>query len=86
MVRDNIEKIRIAKGISKTFLAKKLNLSLQGYRHMLKNTSFDVERLNIVSKAMGVNPGIFFDDELTQSVIGEIESINVNLLDQTGTD
>lgn len=75
MVHENVEKIRIAKGITKTHIANKLNMSLQGYRHITSGeVRLDVERLKVIANVLGVNPAVFFDNELTESVIKEIES------------
>ncbi|MFJ8245212.1 helix-turn-helix domain-containing protein [Peribacillus asahii] len=75
MVHENVEKIRIAKGITKTHIANKLNMSLQGYRHITSGeVRLDVERLKVIANVLGVNPAVFFDSELTKSVIEEIES------------
>jgi transcriptional regulator with XRE-family HTH domain len=74
MVYDNVEKIRRAKGVTKTHVAQKLKMSLQGYRHMTSgSTRLDVERLKIIAGALGVDPSVFFDDKLTESVIKEFE-------------
>jgi transcriptional regulator with XRE-family HTH domain len=70
MVHDNVEIIRKAKGITKTHLAKKLGLSLQGYRHITSGgTKLDVERLRIIANELHVAVEVFFDDELTKFVI-----------------
>ncbi|QDX95350.1 XRE family transcriptional regulator [Brevibacillus laterosporus] len=70
MVHQNVERVRRAKGITKTHLAKVLGLSLQGYRHITcGHVRLDVERLQIIAKVLGVEPGIFFNDKLTDSVI-----------------
>lgn len=75
MVHMNVEKIRQARGMTKTFLAKKLGLSLQGYRHITSGeVKLDVERLRTIALVLGVAPAVFFDDKLTESVIVEIES------------
>lgn len=75
MIHVNVERIRKAKGITKTYIANKLNLSLQGYRHIASgNVRLDAERLKIIGNALNVDPGIFFDDKLTESVIDEINS------------
>lgn len=80
MVHENVEKIRIAKGVTKTYLAGKLGISVQGYRHIVSgNTRLDVERLKIIAVALGVEPAVFFDDKLTDSVIDKCR------LDPTGT-
>jgi transcriptional regulator with XRE-family HTH domain len=74
MIHENVEKVRKAKGISKTFIANKLNMSLQGYIHISSGeVRLDVERLKIISDVLGVNPGVFFDNKLTESVIKELE-------------
>lgn len=70
MVHLNVERIRIAKGVTKTYLANKLNLSLQGYRHITSGSvRLDVERLRIIACELHVDPGVFFDDKLTDYVI-----------------
>jgi len=70
MVHENVEKIRAAKGITKTFIARKLGLTLQGYRHIASgNVRLDTERLKIISGALGEEAAIFLSNELTDSVI-----------------
>jgi transcriptional regulator with XRE-family HTH domain len=70
MVHENVEKIRIAKGVTKTYLAGKLDMSVQGYRHIASGkTRLDVERLRIIASALSIDPAIFYDDKLTESVI-----------------
>lgn len=72
MVRKNVEKIRIAKGVTKTYLAGKLGMSVQGYRHMVTgNTRLDVERLKIIADALDIEPAVFFDDKITETVISK---------------
>lgn len=74
MIHENVEKIRAAKGITKTHIANKLNMSLQGYRHITSGeVRLDVERLKVIANVLGVNPGVFFDNKLTDSVIREID-------------
>lgn len=81
MVHDNVEKIRIAKGVTKTHVANKLGMSLQGYRHIVSgNIQLNVERLKIIAGVLGVEPAVFFDDELTNTVIEKLNLTN------TGTD
>lgn len=71
----NVEKIRKARRVTKTFIANKTGLSLQGYRHIVnKDVRLDVERLKKISGALNVPISIFFDDKLTESVIKEMES------------
>lgn len=70
MIQDNVERIRKAKGVTKTHLAKKINMTVQGYRHITSgNVRMDVERLAVIAKELGVEPAVFFDDSLTESVI-----------------
>lgn len=70
MVHENVEKIRVHKGITKTHIAKKLQLSLQGYRHIANgDVRLDADRLIVLAKELGVEVGVFFSDKLTESVI-----------------
>jgi transcriptional regulator with XRE-family HTH domain len=83
MIRKNVEKIRKAKGVSMTHLASKLDLTLQGYRHIATGSvRLDAERLKVIGLVLNVDPGIFFDDNLTDSVIKTIED-KINYLTQT---
>lgn len=75
MIQKNVERIRKAKGVTKTHMAKQLGISLQGYRHITTgNTRLDVDRLQTISKVLGVEPAVF-DDELTESVINELKQV-----------
>jgi transcriptional regulator with XRE-family HTH domain len=75
MVHDNVRRIREAKGVTKTHVASKLDLSLQGYTHIESGSvRLDVERLKVISKILGVNVEVFFDNEITDSVIREIQA------------
>jgi transcriptional regulator with XRE-family HTH domain len=77
LIHTNVEKIRIAKGVTKTFLANKIELSLQGYRHIAAGSvRLDVERLKTIGKVLNVDPSIFFDDKLTESVIYDLRQSN----------
>ncbi|KNZ68671.1 helix-turn-helix protein [Thermincola ferriacetica] len=70
MVYENVEKIRIAKGITKTHIAKALGLSLQGYRHIASGSvRLDAERLKTIAAILGCEPSVFYDDKLTDEVI-----------------
>lgn len=69
-VNANIRKIREAKGITKTFLAKKLGMSLQGYRYLENgDVRMDVDRMQEIAKALDVKSAVFLEDKLTDSVI-----------------
>lgn len=71
----NVERVRRARGVTKTHIARKLNLSLQGYRHITSGSvRLDVERLQIIAEVLGVEPAIFFSKELTESVIGTVKN------------
>lgn len=75
LIHTNVEKIRIAKGVTKTFLANKIELSLQGYRHIAAGSvRLDVERLKTIGNVLNVDPSIFFDDKLTESVINKLNN------------
>jgi transcriptional regulator with XRE-family HTH domain len=75
MIHVNVEKIREAKGVTKTHMAKKLGLSLQGYRHITSGGArLDVERLKVISDVLNVSPEIFFDSKLTECVIKEMDT------------
>ena len=81
----NVERIRKAKGVTKTHLANALGLSLQGYRHITSgNVRLDVERLKVIADILGVEPAIFFDDEVTETVICGIAK-RQSALNPTGT-
>lgn len=74
MVHKNLKKIRVAKGVTQSHLANKLNVSAMTYSRMENGESkIDVERLVILSKVLSVEVEVFFDEELTESVI---ESMN----------
>jgi transcriptional regulator with XRE-family HTH domain len=75
MVHLNVEKIRKAKGITKTHIAKKLGMTLQGYSHITSGTvRLDVERLKVIALIFNVDPAIFFNDQLTESVVLDLET------------
>lgn len=66
----NIEKIRKSREITKTELAKRIGISLQGYRHIINGTvRLDVSRVEELAAALNVEATIFFNDELTDTVI-----------------
>ncbi len=73
---ENIKKLREAKGVTKTFVAKKLGMSLQGYRYLEDgDVRLDVERMKSIGKILGVDSAIFLDDVLTESVIKGIREV-----------
>lgn len=69
MIHENVKRIRESKGVSKTHIANKLDISLQGYRHIENGeTRLSAERLKIIAKALGEEPNIFFEDKVTDYV------------------
>lgn len=59
-VINNVEKVRVAKGMSKTAIAKALGLNLQGYRHIANGAvKRGVDRLQVISNYIGVRVYIF---------------------------
>ncbi|WP_211204977.1 helix-turn-helix domain-containing protein [Selenomonas noxia] len=69
-VNENIGRIRRAKGVTKTHVAKALGMSLQGYRYIENgDVRLDVERMKKIGDSLGVDSTVFLDDELTDSVI-----------------
>lgn len=73
MVHENLKKIRAAKGVTQTHLAKKLNISNMSYSRMENgDAKIDVERLKVISTALSVDIAIFFDNKLTDSVIEDL--------------
>lgn len=69
-VYKNVARIREAKGVTKTAVAKYLGMSLQGYRYLENGESrLDVERLKRIANFLNVKCSIFFDDKLTDFVI-----------------
>jgi transcriptional regulator with XRE-family HTH domain len=74
-IHENVERLRKAMGVTMTHLASKLDLTLQGYRHIATGSvRLDAERLKVIGKVLKVEPGIFFDDKLTDYVINEIDN------------
>lgn len=73
MVHENLKKIRTAKGVTQTHLAKKLNISNMSYSRMENgDAKIDVERLKVISTALSVDIAVFFDNKLTDSVIKDL--------------
>lgn len=70
MVYENLKKIRESKGVRQSYLAEKLNISAMSYSRMESGvTKIDVERLRVISSLLGVKIEVFFDNELTESVV-----------------
>lgn len=76
MIRENVEHVRKAKGVTKTHIANKLGISLQGYRHITTgDVRLDVDRLEIIAQVLGVEPAVFFDNESTESVVNDNKQV-----------
>ena len=77
-VHENIRMIREAKGVSKTFIAKGLGMSLQGYRYLEDGSvKLDVERMKIIAHLLGEDSAVFLNDKLTKSVIERMSAPKV---------
>lgn len=75
MVHDNIKKIRIARGITKRFIAKGIGVTETTYARIENGESkLDVERAKVIAVLLGVSITVFFDKKLTEIVIKEIET------------
>lgn len=69
-VCENIKRVRESKGVTKTHVANKLGMSLQGYRYLEDGeVRLDVERMKRIGDILSVDSTIFLDDSLTDSVI-----------------
>ena len=74
-VHENIRMIREAKGVSKTFVAKVLGMSLQGYRYIEDGSvKLDVERMKVIARLLGEDSAVFLNDKLTKSVIDKMNT------------
>ena len=72
-VCENIRKIREARGITKTFIANALGMSLQGYRYLENgDVRLDVERMKKIASLLCVDSGVLLNDKLTKSVIDNV--------------
>lgn len=77
MVNKNIAKIREAKSVTKTAIARYLGISLQAYRFLESGkTRLDVERLQLIANLLNVDCTVFFDDKKTDALIDNIFKIN----------
>ena len=69
-VNENIRRVRESRGVTKTFMAKGLGLTLQGYRYLEDGSvRLDVERMKKIGELLRVDSAIFLDDKLTESAI-----------------
>jgi len=69
-VHENIRRVRESRGVTKTFMANGLDMSLQGYRYLESGeVRLDVERMKKIGDLLRVDSAIFLDDKLTESAI-----------------
>lgn len=67
---ENVRRVRESRGVTKSFMARGLGLSLQGYSHIEEgNVRLDVERMKKIGDLLHVDSAIFLDDKLTDSAI-----------------
>lgn len=77
MIRENVKRIREYRGVTKTHIANNLGMTLNGYSQIEKGeVRLDSERLKVIAQLLCVSPAVFFDDELTESVIYEQKQIS----------
>lgn len=68
-VHERIERIRVQKGVSKAFLARKLGITPMGYHYLATGRSpISTDRLQVIAEALGVDPRDFLRPELNDSV------------------
>lgn len=68
-VNKNIENIRLNKGITRKFVAKKCNKTQQWYWKVEKGLiTPDANNLQLIAKALGVDVRIFFEEKLNETL------------------
>ena len=73
MIYQNIERIRIAKGVTKTYIAARAGRNLQWYYRISKGHSdLIAEDLKSISDALEQPVSVFLSDELTDTVVGRL--------------
>lgn len=76
-VEENIEKIRVSKGITKQTVIDGLNMSRQGYGKMLENRTTTVATLEKIADILQVDVADFFKKEGGGNVT-DVKKSNVN--------
>ncbi|MDQ0417893.1 transcriptional regulator with XRE-family HTH domain [Croceifilum oryzae] len=72
MVRVNIEKVREAKGITKTYMGSRVGLTCTGYRHIaVGSVKLTVDRFLDFAKVLDCPPEVLLSDERTECFIQE---------------
>ncbi|GEC88138.1 helix-turn-helix domain-containing protein [Brevibacillus brevis] len=60
-VHERIEQIRVDRGVTKSYLAKKLGITAMGYHHLATGRSpISTDSLQIIAEALEVDPRNFF--------------------------
>lgn len=68
-IHERIEEIRKSKGVTKTHIAKKCNRTVSWYHGISTGRRKpNVESLQQIADALGVDVKIFFDDDLSDSL------------------
>lgn len=63
MVSDNLKRIRKAKGINQSYLAKELGISSMSYSRLERGESkLNVDRLLVIAKTLNVPVAAFFEE------------------------
>ena len=79
MVRDNVKRIREAKGVMASHVSRVLGYkSPQGY-HYLENgqANITVETLKVIAKVLGEDVSVFYDEKQTDLVLKRIRGVGV---------
>lgn len=83
MVHQNVRKIRLAKGIKQNYIAERMKISDMAYSRIERGeTRLDAEKLKEIAILLNTPIQVFFDDELTESVILDIENCNIPSIKQ----
>ena len=59
---ENLEIVRIRRGMSKAELARRVGLSPGGLSQMLRRRTFRLDKIEALAKALEVEPAIFFEE------------------------
>ncbi|MCH4164989.1 MAG: helix-turn-helix domain-containing protein [Lentilactobacillus diolivorans] len=74
-VRDNIKKVRKAKGITQIAVARNLGISpMRYYRLENINKTVDPDLITSIARYLGVKEEVFFSVKLTDSVVKSVNS------------
>ena len=80
VIRDNVKGIRKAKGVMASHVSKVLGYKTpQGYQYLENGqTNITADTLEVIAKVLGEDVAVFYDENLTKSVIKRIEGIGSN--------